>query len=704
VPTNLPGEVTTFVGREPELERLRGLLGGARILTLSGPGGSGKTRLALALAHAVRRSFPHGVWFVDLAAVRDPTLVEPSIAATLGVKESADQTVGEALRVRLRDRTALIVLDNVEQLLPAAAHVVALLVRAAPDLRVVVTSREALRIGGEQVYPVPPLDVASGVTLFLDRARSHRPDLVVDGAALRAVRELSERLGGLPLAIELAAARTRLLAPDQILDRLSRVLDLGGGARDVPERQRTLRGAIDWSHDLLTGPEQRLFRRLAVFAGGWALETAEAVVDPGDGVTEDLGLDLLDGTESLVEKSLVRLEPAPDPPDPSAGPTETRFRMHPLLREYALERLEAAGERSALEARHSAVLVELAALLGRSILLAGGEAAIRRLDREEHNLRAALDRALAVGDVESGLRLMGSAWRWFQQRGRLREGRAILGDLLSRSAVVDARVRIAGLAADGGLAYWMNDGPGAAAAYQERLELAEQTGDAQLIADAEYDIGFVHVLTGDRDRVIAHEERALDLYTSVGHEDGIRRARQALVLAVFLAGDYERAAVLEAENEREFARAGAAFQVADSQTLQAGIAFRVGNVNVAWKRMQEGLAFFAANDNASGLARSLGMAAIIALGLGDPELGARLTGATMRLVREKGVMLAPVAVLKLPDPEATVAERLEPARAAELLALGAGSDVHDLVAEVLAMGTATTRVSENAPTTSVVSG
>lgn len=679
VPSNLPGEVTAFVGRESELERLRGLLGGSRILTLTGPGGSGKTRLALALAHEVRRSFPHGVWFVDLAAVRDAALLEPSIATALGVRESADRPIVDALKTHLRDRIVLLVVDNLEQLLPEAADGVSRLIRDAPKLRVVITSRELLRIAGEQGYVVPPLDLGAGVRLFEDRARAHRPDLVMNDESLRAIREICERLGGLPLAIELAAARVRLLSPSQILERLARSLDLAGGARDVPERQRTLRGAIDWSHDLLGEPERRLFRRLAVFAGGWIVEAAEAVAD-ADG---DLGMDLFDGLGSLADKSLIRMEPPPA--EDHGDAVETRFGMHPLLREYALERLDAAGERAATEARHSAVFIELAESLGRILLVAGGQAAIRRLDREDPNLRAALDRAIVARDPAIGLRLIGPTWRWFQQRGRLREGRALLAQLLELPSPEDPLVRIAGLVAEGGLAYWMNDFEPATAAYRERLALAERLGDPVLVADAHYDLGFMSVVSQDVAGVREHEQLALDLYTQARYEEGMNRARQALVLGVFLGGDYARARELEGQNLDAFTRAGAAYQVADSQTLQSAIAYRLGEPELAWHRMQEGLTFFAANDNASGLARSFGMAAIIELEYGDVELGARLAGATHKLVREKTVMLAPVKVLHLPDPGETSVEKLGSERAAELMSIGADTAVEDLVAMVLAM-------------------
>jgi class 3 adenylate cyclase len=259
-PSNLPGDVTALVGRAAEIDLLRDVLASSRIVTLTGPGGSGKTRLALGVARAVADRFPHGVWFVDLAALRDPDLLDSTIASTLGIRESSEQAIGDVLRAHLRERTMLILLDNLEQLLPRAAQAVSGLVRAAPDLRILVTSRELIRITGERGYPVPPLDVDSGVALFEDRARSHRPDLVLTDESRTAIRAISERLGGLPLAIELAAARVRSLSPSLILERLGHTLDLAGGSRDVPERQRTLRGAITWSHDLLPESERRLFR------------------------------------------------------------------------------------------------------------------------------------------------------------------------------------------------------------------------------------------------------------------------------------------------------------------------------------------------------------------------------------------------------------------------------------------------------------
>jgi len=675
-PSNLPGEVTALVGREAEVETLRAAIGESRILTLTGPGGSGKTRLALELARTVADRFPHGTWFVDLAALLDPALLDGAIAATLGVRESPDRTIVEALQAHLRDRTILLVLDNLEQLLPAAADTVSRLVRGAPDLRVIVTSRETLRIAGELGHPVPPLDVEAGIALFEERARSQRPDLVLNDEARGAIRAICERLGGLPLAIELAAAGIRLLSPAVILERLGRSLDLAGRARDLPERQRTLRGAITWSHDLLGDAERRLFRRLAVFAGGWTVAAARAVADPAG----DLGIDLVEGLESLTDKSLIRIDPGIGVGE--ATEDAVRFGHHPLLREYGLERLEESGERAEVEARHAAVIAEIAESVAGDILGPGGEAALLRLDREDHNIRAAISWSLDHDDPGLGLRIMGSTWRWFHQRGRLREGRAVVSELLARPGTVEAGIRIAGLAAEGGLAYWMDDASDARVAYEERLALASASGDPVLTADAHYDLGFLSMQAQDGAGLRDHEQRALELYAAAGRDDAVIRARQALVLGLYLAGDYATARGLQQQNLDAFRQMGSQYEIADNSTLMAAIHLRLGEPIAAWQRMLDGLAFFAASDTPSGIVRGLALASFIQFEHGDPEFAARVAGAALELVRDKGVMLTPVRVLHLPDPDTLASERLGPEHAAELLAVGAATPVAQIVDEV----------------------
>ncbi|MEA2675465.1 MAG: hypothetical protein QOI92_2657 [Chloroflexota bacterium] len=675
-PSNLPAQVTELVGRAAEIQRLSDVLAGNRIVTLTGPGGSGKTRLALGVALAVRDRFPHGSYFVDLAAVRDVALLESAIAATLGLRESANRAMGEALRGHLKDRTVLLLLDNLEQLLPDAAEIVGGLARGAPELRLLITSRELLRIGGEQGQLVPPLETEAGVELFEARALALRPDLPLTDETVRAIRAICERLNGLPLAIELAAARVRLLSPALILERLSSSLDLSSGSRDLPERQRTLRGAIDWSHELLSEPERRLFRRLSVFAGGWTAEMALQVADP-DGT---LGVDVLDGLESLADKSLVRIAPAGSGP---GATDEARFDIHPLLREYGLERLEASGERADTEARHAAAIVTMAEAVGGRIFGTGGNAAIARIDLEQHNVRAALDWAMAHDDTETGLRLMGAVWRWFQQRGRLREGAALLARLLLQPWT-DVRLRIAALAADGGLAYWSDDFERAKVVYDERLALAEGTGDQVLIADGHYDLGFLSMVASDPIGHRDHEQLALDLYAAAGRDDGVLRARQALVLGVFLAGDYGRARELEHQNEAAFKAIASLDHVADSMTLQSAIEFQLGDPAQSWARLVDGLRHFAENNNSSGLARSMGMAAIVQLTSGDPAFGVRIAAVVYELMREKGVMLAPVKVLHLREPRELAIERFGVERAEKLLSDASTIPVAQMVEEIFA--------------------
>jgi predicted ATPase/class 3 adenylate cyclase len=678
-PSNLPGDVTTLVGRELDIGLAREALFGARMVTLTGPGGSGKTRLALGVARSVGDRFPHGTWFVDLAPLRDPNLIETAIATAIGVRESSDATVTEAIRAVLRDRSLLLVLDNVEQLLPGAADVVSSLLRAAPELRVLATSRELLRIAGEHGYPVPPLEIEAGVTLFEERARAHRPDLVFAPETEATIRVICERLGGLPLAIELAAARVRALTPAMILDRLGRSLDLAASARDLPERQRTLRGAIDWSHELLSEPERRLFRRLGVFPGGWTIEMAESVVDP----EHDLGLDLVDGMESLADKSLIRIEPPSD--DADANEDGVRFGLHPLLREYALERLAESAESTLVEARHADALTALAEALGPEIIGQRAAAVLRRLDREAPNLRAALDWSMDNDVPDVGLRLAGSVWRWYHQRNHLREGRTILAELLAKQPHGDPRARISGLAAAGGLAYWMSDVAAAEDLYAERLALATSLGDPGLLGDAHYDIGFTAMMRMDGESLRRHETDALRLYEAAGDGGGAIRARQALVLGVFLSGDFTRARELEEQNLAAFRATTSRNEIADSLTLLTAVHMRLGQPDVAWSRFTEALGMFAETNHGSGLARSLGMAAILLAQFGDAELAARLAGAAYELVRVHGVMMAPVMVLHLPDPRDLAVELLGADRAEELIAAGAATPLAEVIDEVFAL-------------------
>ncbi|MHB8578034.1 MAG: ATP-binding protein, partial [Dehalococcoidia bacterium] len=398
-PTNLPTALTSFLGREHELADLAQLLAQHRLVTLTGPGGTGKTRLALQAAAAQTASFPDGVFFIDLAPLQDPTLVPSAVAQALGVQGLSDTPLRESVLRFIREKQLLLVLDNYEQLL-AAAEFAGVLLQTGPGLTLLVTSRAPLRVPGEREYAVPPFPLPESATrslaavehnpavaLFVARAQAVRADFMLTAENAIDVATICTRLDGLPLAIELAAARIRVLPPAALLARLAQRLSLlTGGARTVPARQQTLRGAIAWSYDLLEPAEQRLFRRLGVFAGGCTLELVEAVCD-ADG---DLGIDVLDGVSSLIEKSLLCEG------DGQAG--EPRYRMLETIREFALGALEASGEAETVRRQLAVQVLELV----RHAAHAGD---LARLDVELDNARSVLGWCVERAELAVGVRL-----------------------------------------------------------------------------------------------------------------------------------------------------------------------------------------------------------------------------------------------------------------------------------------------------------
>ena len=473
-PNNLPTQLTAFVGRERELDEARELLLRSRLLTLTGPGGTGKTRLSLQLAGNVMEAFPGGIWFVPLANVTDPSLVLATIAHAVGIPETPGRRPLDALADALAGKAVLLVLDNLEQLVDAAADIADLL-RTLPQLTIVGSSRAVLRISGEQEYAVGGLGVPpdpsrlsplererlsdaerrrdpealaryAAVRLFVTRATSVRPDFALTADNADAVAGICARLGGMPLAIELAAARVRSLPPAAILARLGHQLDLlASGSRDLPERQRSLRGAISWSHDLLDEPCRRLLERLAVFVGGCRLEDAEVVGGPA----EELGQDVLDGLGSLVDQSLLRVE-APD--------DEPRYRMLEPIREFALERLETSGQAEAIRDRHASRFLEIAENAAPHLTSDLQRHWLDRLEADLDNLRAALDHATASVETETALRFVAALWRFWQIRGYLLEG---IGRAKAVVAMPGTEAypapRLAALEALGGLAWWVAD-------------------------------------------------------------------------------------------------------------------------------------------------------------------------------------------------------------------------------------------------------
>ncbi len=433
-PNNLPAQTTPFIGREDAIRAVKAQLSNAnvRLLTLSGVGGTGKTRLALQTAADMVDEFEHGVFFVSLAALGDPALVLPAIAKAFDVREAAGRPLQVQLQDYLREKQVLLVLDNFEQVIDAAPRISDLMT-AAPRLKVLVTSREVLLLSGETDYPVPPMSLPDpkrlsslaqatqyeAVALFIDRAMAAKPGFTLTDENAPAVAEICHRLDGLPLAIELAAARVRVLPPQRMLAELSHRLSfLIGGARDLPARQKTLRDAIDWSHNLLTGSEQRLLRRLAVFVGGCSLEAIETVCN------RESDLPVLDTLESLVNKSLIKQSEAHSQP---------RLAMLETIREYAREKLIAAGEAERMREGHRDYFLALAEEAEPKMKGAEQAEWLQRLEEEHENLRAGLDWSLVEAAAEASLRFCAALQKFWFARGHLAEGREWCARVLAKA-------------------------------------------------------------------------------------------------------------------------------------------------------------------------------------------------------------------------------------------------------------------------------
>jgi predicted ATPase/class 3 adenylate cyclase len=524
-PNNLPLQPTPLVGREREVEEISERLRSeeVRLLTLTGPGGTGKTRLALQAAADLLEEFEDGVFFITLAAITDPELVPSTIAGALGVMESAEQPLLETLKSFLQQKHLLLLLDNFEQVLEGAP-VVGELVAADPKLKILATSRIPLRLYGEQEYMVPPLALPDprvlppvkvltqyeAVRLFVERARAVKADFEVTNESAPAVAEICARLDGLPLAIELAAARIRILPPQKMLERLSNRLKLlKGGPRDLPTRQQTLRGTIDWSYELLEEDEKTLFGRLSVFSGGRTLEAIEEICDPeGD-------LEALDGVESLLEKSLLRQEVGPG--------GEPRFVMLETVHEYAREKLGESGEAEVMRGAHAEYFLALAK--DAEPALKGPEQLewLERLEAEHDNLRAALGWALESKDGELALRLAGALWWFWFVHGHLRESRAWLEAALAEGAALSSapKVRAKAITGAGRLALEVGELEWARALLEEGVQLFRKAGDEAGLAEALDNLGIAAAFSGELEKAKPLFEESLALYRGAANGWGV---------------------------------------------------------------------------------------------------------------------------------------------------------------------------------------
>ena len=547
--SGLPASTTPFLGRERELKEVEDLLGRSetRLLTLTGVGGMGKTRLALEVARQMEERFPDGVAFVALAPLRDAALVMPTIAQSLGLKETARLAPLNAIRDYLRGKKMLLVLDNFEHVLQATPDVAAL-IEGYLDLAILVTSRASLRIRSEQEYPVPPLGLpASTVSaspgdvlgspsgyLFVKRAQAASPTFTVTGENAGAVAAICWRLDGLPLALELAAARARFLDPASLLNRLDRALS-GGWARDLPERQRTMRAALDWSYDLLSEEEKALFRRLSVFAGGFTLDAAEKVGAMGELEADDV-LELLG---RLVEQSLVLAE-AP------AG--EMRYRMLEPVRQYATERLNENGEEQeqAIQ-RHKEYYLALADRAEPEIKGWDQVLWLDRLEAENDNLRAVIGRSADSGDIETATRVGWDIAMCWVMRARHSEGRRLMERALDRAADVPAGTRARIIWALTVCIYGSGENELLMTLSEEAIGLARQAGDDHAEANAVGMAGFAALQLGEMDRAIRFLEESLEVCRRTGLEWNAAQVLTHLSVPYTARGDFERGAAYARE-------------------------------------------------------------------------------------------------------------------------------------------------------------
>ena len=628
----LPTQLTALVGRRRELDEAGRLLATSRLLTLTGPGGTGKSRLAIALAAESAGAFDDGVVFVPLAAITEPERVASAIALALDLKEETARSLMETITSHLATRQFLLVLDNFEQVVEAAPEVARLL-SDCPRLTIIATSRVRLNLSGEQRYEVPPLALTTGraapdqqteaeaVTLFLQRALAVRPDLRLLEPDLSAIAAICERLEGLPLSIELAAARTRALSPQAVLSRLEkRMTLLVGGAGDLPARQRTLRGAIDWSHDLLRVSERTLFRRLAVFAGGFSLDHAEAVCG-------DPGLDVFELIERLVDHSLVAGHAQAD--------GQPRFHMLETVREYAHERLAESREAEDIWRRHAKTYLEFAESAAPELTGRGRRRWLDDLERDHENLRSALAWSVDNRAVDVALRLAAALWRFWQMRGHLREGSDWLDRVLALPAADHPRARVNALLAAGGIAYWREDMAAAQSLYTEAVSAARELGDKGILAEALYDLSFPQTGSLAERRAVVSE--CAVLYRELGDKRGIAKA-----LMISGGRSYEAGAYDQAQDEFEEAlqvaeEIGDAFIASGLLHLMGNLAESRGDTRTAESRLRASLELTARAGDVSTMVPAIGDLARLTVRAGRVDEGARLAGAVAALKAATGV-------------------------------------------------------------------
>jgi predicted ATPase/DNA-binding CsgD family transcriptional regulator len=693
---NLPVQPTALLGREHQVEEVRRQLlrDDVRLVTLTGAGGTGKTRLGLQVAAELMDAYRDGVFLVELAPITDPTLVPSAIAQVLGNRDIGSRPVIEGLKEHLRRRSILLLLDNFEQVIPAAP-VVADLLAASTGLTVLVTSREPLHLRGEREYAVPSLSLpeaqhrptasvlarSDAAALFVERAQAIRADFAVTAENAPVIADICSRLDGLPLAIELAAARVRLLSPEAMLARLERPLPLlTSGPQDLPARQRTLRDAIAWSYDLLTPAEQSLFRRLAIFVGGWALETAEAaataeVGDPRWALAAD---DSLDGIDSLIAKNLVRRVSHPS--------GALRFTMFETIREYGLEQLGQNGELHALRRWHAVYFLELAERAVPRLRGAERGAWLDRLEAEHDNVRAALEWALVQEQApELALRLSGAmAWFW-ASRGRISEGRRRLEQALAMPPPTPG-VMLGALYGAGWLAHVGYDGPAARQLLQAALDLSRETDDRWATTWTLHLLGRVAYYEGDAISARELGRQSLQVARALPDDWLIAWALHLLGLAAHITDDFATARRHYEEVLTIRRRLGFQEGIGMCAFLLGLVAYRLGDYAESHALTREGLMVFHGLGAKWTVQNALGASACLAA-LAQPRLAVRLAGATQ--AHGDAVAVPPIPLVQgiLRPSLARLRIELGEAEFLEAWAEGQALSIDEAVADALAVET-----------------
>lgn len=644
--TNMPIPLTSFIGRERELEEVKPLLFNTRLLTLTGAGGSGKTRLAIRVATDLIESFKDGVWWVDLAPLMDQMLVPQAVASVLGIREMANQSLIEALTSYLREKDLLLVLDNCEHLVRACAHVAQTLLSVCPNVKILATSREGIGLTGETVWRVPGLSIPDrqhvpavdtltgydGVRLFVERAAAVAPGFSLTQENAATVAQLCIRLDGIPLAIELATACVKVLTVEQIMMRLEdRYHLLIGGSRTALPRHRTLRATMDWSFKLLSEEERMLFRRLAVFAGTCSLDAVESICS-GDGIAKDRVLILL---ASLIDKSLVTCE---------SNDGTARYRLLDTIREYGQVKLQQSAESQRVRNRHLDFFLALAEKAETGLLGAEQLVWLRRLGAEHDNLRTALK--WSEGDrnrVGAGLRLASALWRFWEIRGYLSEGREWLAALLSRSEAGDGRAqaRAGALNTAGRLALFQSDFTAARLLLEESLATWQDLGPSGRwgVAISLMGLGRVAFRLDDFGRAQILYEASLAIFRELGSsgEWGIAASLMGLGIVASSQGDYARALALIEESLALCRKLGDQVGIAASLKYLGDVVYRQGDYGRTLALTEESLAISKALEDKVGIGMSLNHLGDVAYHYGDYDRAVALYGEGLEIFRQVGV-------------------------------------------------------------------